>query len=92
MYYSVLVNHYIILSNHSAFKTLKTYISTTTKSSAAVSLLNTVFCLITRSNVKGPSIKYVRFRGWVGGTIKSVIFYTRVGGGGSNGVCTLLKK
>ena len=29
---------------------------------------------------KGPSIKYVRFRGWVGGTTKSVFLCTGVGG------------
>ena len=42
--------------------------------------------------VMGPSIKYVRFRGWVGGTTKSVFLCTGVGGGRSNSVCTLLKK
>ena len=41
---------------------------------------------------KGPSTKYVRFRGWVGGTTKSVFLCTGVGGGRSNSVCTFLEK
>ena len=40
----------------------------------------------------GPSIKYVRFRGWVGGTTKNVFLCTGVGGGHSYSVCTFLEK
>ena len=38
------------------------------------------------------AIHKVRFRGWVGGTTKSVFLCTGVGGSRSNSVCTLLKK
>ena len=41
---------------------------------------------------RGPSIKYVRFREWLGSTTKSIFLSTRVGGGRSNSVFTLLKK
>ena len=41
---------------------------------------------------KGPSIKYVQFSGWVGGTAKSVFLCTGLEDGSSNSVCTLLKK